>query len=83
MSAEPVEPEPLVVHSRTTARRAGVVVAWIAATLLGLAVAATTRMGPILVTITADHGVHLGDLLAFAVAYAAALVITLSLLLGR
>jgi hypothetical protein len=70
-------------YGRTGARRAGVVIAWIAATLLGLTVSATTRMGPIVFTVSAHHGVHFGDLLAFAVAYAAALVITLGLLLGR
>jgi hypothetical protein len=83
MSAEPVESEPLAVRGPSPARRAGVVVAWVAATLLGLAVAATTRMGPILFAISANHGVHLGDLLTFAAAYAVALVITLVLLLGR
>jgi hypothetical protein len=68
------------VSGRTPARRAAAVLTWIAATLLGLAVAATTRVGPILLVISANHGVHLGDLVAFAVVYAAALVITLGLL---
>jgi hypothetical protein len=46
------------------------------ATLLGLAVAATTRIGPILLSVTSSHGVHLGDVLAFAVAYGSAILIT-------
>jgi hypothetical protein len=55
---------------------------WIMATLLALGVAATTRIGPILFTLSPRHGVHLGDLLAFAASYATALVITV-LVLGR
>ncbi len=49
---------------------------WVTATLLGLAVAATTRIGPILLTVSHSHGVHLGDVLAFAAAYGAAILIT-------
>jgi hypothetical protein len=60
-----------------------VILVWIAATLVGLAVAATTRIGPILFVISTSHGVHLVDLLAFAVSYALALVITISLMSGR
>ena len=53
------------------------------ATLVGLVAAATTRIGPTVITISATHGAHLGDLLAFAVSYIAALVITVALLRGR
>jgi hypothetical protein len=60
----------------TRVRRAAVIAVWVAATLLGLGVAATTRIGPVVLRISAGHGVHLGDLLAFAVVYAAALVLT-------
>ena len=49
---------------------------WVTATLLGLAVAATTRIGPTLLTVSSSHGVHLGDVLAFAAAYGAAIMIT-------
>ncbi len=49
---------------------------WVTATLLGLAVAATTRIGPILLSVSSTHGVHLGDVLAFAAAYGAAILIT-------
>jgi hypothetical protein len=57
-------------------RSAAVTLVWVAATLVGLVVAATTKIGPVLLTISARHGIHLGDLLAFAVSYATALVIT-------
>jgi hypothetical protein len=53
-----------------------VIAVWVTATLLGLAVAATTRIGPVLLTVSGSHGVHLGDVLAFAAAYGAAILIT-------
>jgi hypothetical protein len=53
-----------------------VVLVWGAATLFGLAVAATTRIGPVLFSVSGSHGVHLGDVVAFAVAYGAAIVLT-------
>jgi hypothetical protein len=56
---------------------------WGIATVLGLGIAATAKIGPILLTVSARHGVHLGDLLAFGVFYAAALVITLWMLPAR
>jgi hypothetical protein len=58
------------------APHAAVIAVWGTATLLGLAVAATTRIGPILLTVSSSHGVHLGDALAFVVAYGAAIMIT-------
>lgn len=64
---------------RPVTRRVTVVAAWVLATLLGLGVAATTRIGPTVLTLSTNHGVHLGDVVAFAVAYAAALMITLRL----
>jgi hypothetical protein len=57
-------------------RCAAVIAVWVTATLLGLAVAATTRIGPILLSVSSSHGVHLGDVLAFAAAYGAAILIT-------
>ena len=63
--------------------RAAVIMVWVAATLVGLVVGATTRLGPVLFTVSAAHGVHLGDLLTLALAYAAALLITLVLLPSR
>lgn len=56
---------------------------WVGATLFGLAVAATTTIGPILLSLSYNHGVHLGDLVAFAGAYAVAAVITAPLLGGH
>ena len=55
---------------------------WVLATLFGLGVAATTTIGPTVLVLSYNHGVHLGDLVAFAGAYAAAAVITAPLL-GR
>jgi membrane protein DedA with SNARE-associated domain len=54
-----------------------IVLVWGVATLLGLLVAATTRIGPILVTVARTHGVHLGDAVAFLVCYLAAAALTL------
>jgi hypothetical protein len=66
-----------VVSPRTGLLRGVVVLVWVLATALGLAVAATTRIGPVVLALSRNHGVHLGDLVAFAVVYAVALVITL------
>ncbi len=60
-----------------------VILVWAAATLFGLGVAAITRIGPVLFAVSERHGVHLGELLAFAVAYVTALVITFGLTAGR
>ncbi len=38
-----------------------------------LYVAATTEVGPILVELSATHGIHLGDVVAGLVSYAAAI----------
>jgi hypothetical protein len=79
MVREGVEPERPAASGRRLARRTMLIGVWVAATLFGLGVAATTRIGPIVLTVSTSHGVHLGDLLAFAVAYSAALAITLRL----
>ncbi|MGH3584811.1 MAG: hypothetical protein ACRDQ0_00670 [Pseudonocardia sp.] len=69
---------------RVGARRVVVVIAvWVLATLVGLAVAATTKVGPVVLTLTHRHGVHLGDLLAFVVAYGAAGLISLWVITPR
>ena len=60
----------------TTGRFALVGTAWAGATLFGLAVAAETTIGPVLVSLSRNHGVHLGDVVAFGVAYLVALVVT-------
>jgi hypothetical protein len=79
MEGERVESDPHVVRRRAASRRGRLVAVWGVATLLGLGVAATTWIGPVVLVLTRNHGVHLGDLVAFGVAYAAALVITLRL----
>ncbi|MCX6463598.1 MAG: hypothetical protein NTW05_08405 [Pseudonocardiales bacterium] len=56
------------------------VLAWIGATLFGLAVAATTRIGPVVWNLSYNHGIHLGDVLAFAGAYLVAALVTASAL---
>ena len=53
---------------------------WGAATAFGLAFAAWTAVGPVLVILTRGHGVHAGDLVAFAAAYSTAAVLTRRLL---
>ncbi len=55
---------------------------WGAATAFGLAFAAWTAVGPILLTLTPRHGVHTGDLVAFAAAYTTAGVLTRRLVAG-
>jgi hypothetical protein len=64
-------------HSSSPAGRRLIV--WILATSLALAVAATTKIGPIVLTLTPNHGVHLGDVIAFVLSYVAAAVITVRL----
>jgi hypothetical protein len=49
------------------------VVAFGLATAAGVLIATTTQVGPVLLSLTDSHGIHLGDVLAFAVFYAAAL----------
>lgn len=51
---------------------------WVGATLFGLLVAATTTIGPTVLRLSYNHGVHLGDLVAFAGAYLVAAAVTVS-----
>lgn len=53
---------------------------WSGATLFGVAVAWKTQIGPIIVRLSYNHGIHLGDLVAFAGAYLVAAVITAAVL---
>jgi len=62
---------------RRSVRRTVLNVAWLLATALGLFVATTTKIGPVLLSLSSNHGVHLGDVMAFAVAYAGVLVLEL------
>jgi hypothetical protein len=58
--------------SRNSRSRIDVAI-WVAATVFGVVVATTTEIGPVVLALSYHHGVHLGDLLAFGLAYAAAL----------
>ena len=49
---------------------------WGAATLFGLAFAELTRVGPVILTISRGHGVHIGDLVALAAAYTPAALLS-------
>ena len=63
-------------------RAVSILAVWGAATMFGLAFAELTRVGPVLLTLTRGHGIHAGDLLAFAAAYSVAAVLTRYLLRG-
>lgn len=65
-------------HTRPTHRLALVGTAWAGATLFGLAVAAETTIGPVVASLSQNHGIHLGDLVAFGAAYLVALVVTVA-----
>lgn len=49
---------------------------WIVAALFTLVVAAETHIGPVVLTLTRRHGVHLGDVCAMVAAGGAAVMIT-------
>ena len=67
----------------TSFRRAvSILAVWGAATMFGLAFAEVTKIGPVVLTLTRGHGIHAGDLLAFAAAYSVAAVLTRYLLRG-
>lgn len=53
---------------------------WCAATAFGLAFAAWTAVGPVLLTLSPSHGVHAGDLVAFVAVYTVAAALTRPLL---
>jgi hypothetical protein len=53
---------------------------WGGAVALGLAAARLTKVGPILFEVSGRHGVHTGDVLAFAFAFTLASVCTAALL---
>ena len=71
-------PVHVVSHGAGSRRRAFVTI-WAVATLVGLLVARVTRLGPILLVITPGHGIHVGDVVTFAVAYGVAAAATLVL----
>ncbi len=70
-------------HRRASVRRRGalrpallVSVLWAAATAFCLAFAASTAVGPVVLTLSPGHGVHVGDLVALTAACSAAAVVT-------
>lgn len=67
----------------TTRRALSVVGVWAAATAFGLGFAAWTAVGPVVLMLSRNHGVHLGDLVALAAAYAEAAVLTRRLVRPR
>lgn len=68
-------------------RRAGIalliVAIWATALTAALAVASRTRIGPVELALSDTHGVHLGDIGAFAVAGAWAVMLTAVLLVAE
>ncbi|WP_214402314.1 hypothetical protein [Pseudonocardia lacus] len=62
---------------RPGGRRAALLVVWVLATMGGLLVASTTKIGPVVLALTARHGVHEGDLVGFGIFYGIALLATL------
>lgn len=68
---------PVAAHS---GRMLIIAVVWVGATLFGLAVAAATRIGPVVLKVSTNHGVHFGDIVAFVGSYIVALLVTLVVL---
>jgi hypothetical protein len=63
--------------ARATVGQVALVVAtWVVAAAAVLAVAAETRVGPIVLTVTGRHGVHAGDVVAGVLCFAAAALLT-------
>jgi hypothetical protein len=68
----------------TAIRQAVLILAvWGAASAFGLAFAEYTKVGPVLLTLSRSHGVHVGDLVAMLASYTAAAVLTRRLLRDR
>jgi hypothetical protein len=66
---------------RRIARRMGLVTAvWLIATAISLGTAATTAIGPVVLELSNNHGVHAGDLVGFAGCYLGALALTAKIL---
>lgn len=66
---------------RRIARRTGLLTAvWLIATAIGFGIAAKTSIGPVVLTLSKDHGVHAGDLVGFAGCYLSALALTAKVL---
>ena len=66
---------------RRIARHSGLVTAvWLIATAISLGVAAKTSIGPVVLELSKNHGVHAGDLIGFAGCYLSALALTAKIL---
>ena len=57
-------------------RRMAIPAIWVLATAVAVGFAAWTSSGPVVLTFTPTHGVHLGDLVAAAGAYGGAAMVT-------
>jgi hypothetical protein len=57
-----------------------VLLTWTVATAVALAVAWKTKVGPVVFVVSRRHGVHSGDIVAFAVAYVVAAVVSVAVL---
>ena len=67
-------------HHDAVSRPTAVVLAWVAASAFALAIARWTAVGPVVLHLGRGHGVHVGDLVALAAAYAQAAVLSRRLL---
>ncbi|HXT43354.1 MAG TPA: hypothetical protein VN748_04445 [Pseudonocardiaceae bacterium] len=66
---------------RRMARRMGLITAvWLIATAISLGIAAKTSIGPVVLKLSKNHGVHAGDLVGFAGCYLSALAVTAKIL---
>ena len=66
---------------RRMARRRGLItVVWLVATAISLGIAAKTSIGPVVLKLSNNHGVHAGDLVGFAGCYLSALALTAKIL---
>lgn len=63
------------------AHRGGLIaIVWLVAAAISLGIAAKTSIGPVVLKLSKDHGVHAGDLVGFAGCYLSALVLTAKIL---
>jgi hypothetical protein len=57
-----------------------ILVTWAVATAAALFLSWQTKVGPVVAHVSARHGVHLGDVAAFAIAWSWAAIVSLALL---
>jgi hypothetical protein len=58
-------------------------ITWIAATAICVVFSVATKMGPVVISVTRRHGIHLGDLIAFGLCYAVAIFVTYTIVRSR